>query len=857
MNLLINIPTSYKMSLGPEIDMLTFENKLRSMVQDLIAPTIRRTIESHQIVEAVEKHDYKNAERLDTLEFNVTRLLSRVPLLDDVHKHVLELQIDKQSSEGLLNVKFESMMGHLNQNNHEIENLMSLIKVNEDSIAALKNDLVQYTESLNGLKNEMLEDNSLVSKKLEKTRMQGREMWDLLTGQIKKAEAMIENFNITALPKINAEVEMVKRRIEDERTEFLQRIENFISFEEFDKFGRSLKFELDKTHQNFKILTENSDKIEEYLDHYLPVETWGMISEAMSYLQPKVLANFIEFDQKQYDTLKLDFDFDFLDIDGLSKRALDSFDEAEKRRETLKAAIIEELKKEQKIAQKLEKSSKNERQHTKRGSELSRRASEIPKRPSDFSKRPSESPKKISQPVIKLPEPLPTVSEISNKIAEIKSNEPSDKPMSTYEKIMNFEKPQKKDSVESELTAAIQGKLKESAALKAKLPELPVIKEELPQDLDRSPTDLRDRENSLNADYTKTQTLQGKLKSRPGSSRRSILELDPESSSLYIPMPSRPSSRNNNTVAISPQIVESDYNSDSQNQSIAPSPTPSNGSYLTPESSPGVDPAKLENDLEIIRNTIATLEARSKITEEIVENSTRTLGVTLDKFSQDLTSNFALMHGEIKLLLQKNKQNKGDVSKTLKAFQAELKERDKVVERVDGKFGNVSELVGYLVEFCRVVHLILSQEEEDRENLNLIGFSDNTSKGNPKGYLSLKSECMSCTGNSTVVMTAFKMACINYNPSPVRYNSRTFTRKQLISLMGSFINESWRSASAKPPYDIIPPPTISSQALTSDTQQNRRNRYCKSQYFELPSLNTSKQFLDINDSIHSYREFKQ
>ena len=818
------------MSIGSEIDMFTFENKLRSMVQDLIAPTIRRTIESHEIVEVVQKHDYKNGERLDTLEFNVARLLSRMPLLDDVYKHVQELQADKNSIEGLVNMIFESMMGQLHQNNHEIENLMSLIKANEDSIGALKNDLMKYTESLNGIKDGMIEDNSLVSKKLEKTRMQGKEMWDLITGQIKKAEAMIENFNHSALPKVNAEVEMLKRKLEDERNEFLQRIDNFISFEEFDKFGRSLKFELDKAHQNFKILSENSDKVEEYLDHYLPVETWGMVSEALSYLQPKVLTKFLDFDQKKYDTLKIDFDFDFLDIDGLSKKALDSFDEASIRRENLKAAILQELKKEKKLAQKAGRISKHE--NTKRASESS--------------KKPSESPKRIVEPVKKGTEPAKLSSQSSIKVSGAKASEESE---SRTPNQGAFKVAKHNEANEEPKTYAITQGLKETTTIKTKPPELEIIDEAWPPESERSPTVPRESRNKEIDEYEKTATLQEIVKSRRGSTRHSLLDFEHGSTNLYFPVPSRPNSRNE-SFTISPQRIGSETNSSAQ------SPTLTNYNNISPDVSPSVDPAKLENDLEMIRNSISVLETRANSSEEAVETNTKTLAVTLDRFSQDLTSNFALMHGEIKLLLQKNKQNKGDVSKTLKAFQAELKEREKLVERVDRQFGNVSELVGYLVEFCRAVHLILSQEEEDRENLNLIGFSDNTSKGNPKGYLSLKSECMSCSGNTTVVMTAFKMACINYNPSPVKYNLRSFSRKQLISLMGTFINDSWRSASGKPPYDIIPPPTMSSQTLTSDTQKNKKSRYSKSQYFELPSLNTSKQFLDVNESIHSYREFK-
>ena len=54
----------------------------------------------------------------------------------------------------------------------------------------------------------------------------------------------------------------------------------------------------------------------------------------------------------------------------------------------------------------------------------------------------------------------------------------------------------------------------------------------------------------------------------------------------------------------------------------------------------------------------------------------------------------------------------------------------------------------------------------------------------------------------------------------------------------------------------MPPPTISNQSISTEIQK-KKSRYSKSQYLELPSLNTRKQYLDINDtSIHSYRELK-
>lgn len=780
------------MSLSTEIDFFTFENKMRAMVQELIAPTIRRTIDTLEVAEQVQKHDGKNTERLDTLEFNVARLMSRVPLLDDLNKHVLELQADKQANESLINMKHESMMSQLHQNHHENENLAHLTKANEEAITALKTDVLMYTESLNGVKDIIMYENSLVSKKLEMTRMQAKEMWDMISQQIRKVEAAVDNCNNKALPSMTADTEMLKRKIEEDREEFLQRIDLMISFEEFEKFGRSLKFEIEKTHQNFKKLVENGDKVEEYLNHYLPIECWGMVSEAISYLEPKVLAKFVEFDVKTYETLKMDIEFDFLDIDGLSKRAMDSYEEGQKRIESLKTNVLEAIKKDRKI---------------------------------------SKKPTKHSKPTKSIQKPQPEKKTIENSLSTVEETK---------------EKSSEKRAKKTEEIPEKKGKRTEEKKDNKIIIEKAVINERVTGP-DRSPTMLVENEDKkLNEEGSKTLLVENLFLDSRRSSRKSILVLDADPSSLYLP--SRPVSRSSRISILSNKIDSEGSNSDTDSPNLS-------HYNMSGNTSPIVDPAKLESDLEAIRNLIAALEIRTNASEATVQANSNTLSVTLDRFSQDLGSNFSLMHGEIKLLLQKNKQNKNDVSKTLKAFQAELKERDKTVERVDRQFGNVSELVGTLVEFCKVVHLILAQEEEDRENLNLIGFSDNSSKSQPKGYLSLKSECMSCTGNSTLVMSAFKMACINYNPSPIKYTLRTFTRKQLISVMGSFINDSWRSASAKPPYDLIPPPTMSTQTFTTEAHK-RKNRYFKSQYFELPSLNTSKQILDINDSLHSYREFK-
>lgn len=800
-----------------EFDMFNFENKLRIMVQELIAPTIRRTIEVHDIVEKLQRSDHEHSEKLMSLEYGLTRVTNKLPMIDDLYKCTQDLSAFNRNNEALINLKTESIMGQLELVNQETRNLTEMCKMNEDSISAVKVDFAQHIESINGLKDALLYENSILSKKLEKTRMEAKEIWDIISERIQKLSQKVDEFNRVAIPKVLAEVEMTKRKIDQETEIINTRIESMVAFEEFEKFGRSLKFEIDKVFQNFKILSENSEKVEEYLDHYLPLENWGMISEAIASLDAKILKGFYDFDKQKFDTLKMDIEFDYLDIDGLSKRALDAYDEGIKRRETMLEKIKAALKKEKKQNKKMVKNLKVNTKDTRRKVEPDRT-------------KVIEQDKKIS---VEDGGNGNKVSEEGQNVVEI-----DNKPVTLQHNFV----PSRKYSI---------NKIEEYAGDEKNRQEDDLVFSQAIEDTVRSPTIIQPPDRDPIRENLSLPSPIKVMKPEKSHSRKSILEIENTIANIYFPVSSSKSSLKSSrkNSVINPKKVSS---SRSSSDDDSPLDIYQKFSQAT---SPSIDPAKLEKDLESLRQSIETLESKSSNLLETTQKTSESVNLTLSQFSQDLSSNFALIHNEIKQLIQKNKQSRVDVSKTLTDFSKDMREREKTIERVDQQFGNVSELLANIVEFCKVIHSILAQEEEDRENLNLIGIYEN--KPTQKGYLSLKTECMSCSGNNTVVMSAFKMACINYNPSPIKYCLKNFTRKQLIHVLGTFISESWRAATAKPPYDRVPPPTMSGISLTTDNTR-RRNRYSRSQYLELPSLNTSKQYLDLNDtSIHSFREYKQ
>ena len=96
-------------------------------------------------------------------------------------------------------------------------------------------------------------------------------------------------------------------------------------------------------------------------------------------------------------------------------------------------------------------------------------------------------------------------------------------------------------------------------------------------------------------------------------------------------------------------------------------------------------------------------------------------------------------------------------------------------------------------ECCKMIHKLLKHDEEDRKSLQLTGYAESktvkTSKTPTKSRptVTLKPECLSCSDRNHALLSAFKMACLNYYPSDIKYQSKNFTRLDFIRKLESLI----------------------------------------------------------------------
>ena len=284
---------------------------------------------------------------------------------------------------------------------------------------------------------------------------------------------------------------------------------------------------------------------------------------------------------------------------------------------------------------------------------------------------------------------------------------------------------------------------------------------------------------------------------------------------------------------------------------------------------PKIDLSGIEAEIQLLRSQqaefgqkqeelLACLQANSEKTDSTalkLEQHILSLSTQQGNLETDLKANLSLIHEEMKQMLLRNKQEKTDLVRQISLYHSDFKSSTSTLDKIELTLSTLTESFASLSEIFKIIYLLTSQEEEDRQSLQLLGYSESKTQ---KPYISLKSDCMSCSGQNPTILSAFKMACLNYSPSGIKYKQRNYTRKQLISVLGSLVNHSLSQSTSRAPryasemgsYQSIP-------TLIEESLPQARHKYNRSQFIELPSLNASKLFSEHETPFSSTREIRK
>lgn len=199
-----------------------------------------------------------------------------------------------------------------------------------------------------------------------------------------------------------------------------------------------------------------------------------------------------------------------------------------------------------------------------------------------------------------------------------------------------------------------------------------------------------------------------------------------------------------------------------------------------------------ENDTNL---KLLDITSREKKFTEDSSNKLKELQLLVTQTTQEVTS-----------ALGQRKRDLSDISSDIKTINSKFENVSKNYPNIEEKFESLKKVLELLVEYSKICISLQYQDEIDRDSISLMAYKENNNKlrppsrsvsraANSRPVVAIDKQCQSCAGQSSIVMNAFKMACLAYTPSNVNIGTSNFTRKELIDIQKKIIDGIWEKNS--------------------------------------------------------------
>eukprot|EP00921_Rhytidocystis_pertsovi_P013892 GHVQ01022582.1.p1 GENE.GHVQ01022582.1~~GHVQ01022582.1.p1 ORF type:complete len:525 (-),score=92.95 GHVQ01022582.1:258-1832(-) len=183
---------------------------------------------------------------------------------------------------------------------------------------------------------------------------------------------------------------------------------------------------------------------------------------------------------------------------------------------------------------------------------------------------------------------------------------------------------------------------------------------------------------------------------------------------------------------------------------------------------------------------------------EETKNHLSNLGNTVDSSKEQTNA----MVTEVRLDLEElNKKRKRDKSNQ------DIENRQ-LKKRLGGVFDNsdlvlkglehITGVLAVLLESDRVSACLEAQDDDDRQKVALTGYKTPGDTQRSAPVISLDNRCLCCSGQAATVLAGFKIACLQYQPGPVKYNSKTFNRSDLLGVRRQLLEQAFEALQSGP-----------------------------------------------------------
>ena len=214
---------------------------------------------------------------------------------------------------------------------------------------------------------------------------------------------------------------------------------------------------------------------------------------------------------------------------------------------------------------------------------------------------------------------------------------------------------------------------------------------------------------------------------------------------------------------------------------------------------------QLQEEAEFMYNELSALisATSTSLSSRLTESNSylSSLILSIKSKHEDYTSTMDKRMSELELHIQQaifecnsasaqRKRDHVDYANQFKHVKSGFDEISQSQKDFNERLESFNKIIDSFIEFERIGVALQGQDEQDRESIFLMG--SKLSKKNK--VVSLDKRCLSCAGQSSSVISAFKVACLAYEPSQVLFQERKFTRKHLIRVQRKILERFERNS---------------------------------------------------------------
>lgn len=205
---------------------------------------------------------------------------------------------------------------------------------------------------------------------------------------------------------------------------------------------------------------------------------------------------------------------------------------------------------------------------------------------------------------------------------------------------------------------------------------------------------------------------------------------------------------------------------------------------------------KIEKEKSIIEAAVYDMKKEIANEREVLKAKFESNKIYLQKYVENIQK-------DLEEELIKRNRDKANFNMKISQLDTKFNEFKNHYSEHENNSEDLVQAINRLNQIAQINYAMELQDEIDREKLALMGYKDetvlnsgkktttDTKSRNTNAYVSLDKQCLTCSGQSSVVMKAFKIACLAYKPSPVNFpekSSKTYSRLDLIDLKGNILS---------------------------------------------------------------------